>query len=141
MWDLEGFGSGDAGQDFELKLAMEIEACGVVGAGEDGDPGIVEAIGHGEHGRVGVFVALAMVGGCWVVADRQAAVVCAALDLGWETVEDGRHVGRDLFGAAGEYAFEGGEGDGGVVSVKQSNKVVDLLAVEVEVRGILADNR
>ena len=90
--DLKGFGSRDAGLDFELKLAMEIESCGVVGAGEDGDPGIVEALGHGEHGRVGVFVALAIVGGCRVVADRQAAVVGAALDLCRETVSNKREL-------------------------------------------------
>lgn len=113
LGDLEGFGSGYAGLDFEFKLAMEIRICGVVGAGEDGNTGIVEALGHGEHGRVGVFRALAIAGGCGVAADRPAAVVCAALDLCRVTVEDGRHLGRDLFGATGEHAF-----DGGVVALK-----------------------
>jgi len=85
--DLKGFGSRDAGLDFEFRLAMEIETCGVVGAAVDGDPGIAEALGHGEHGRVGVLRGLAIVGGCGVAADRQAALGCAALDLGREPVE------------------------------------------------------
>jgi hypothetical protein len=46
----------DSGFDLELQFAMQHQSGGGIGAGEDGNAGIVEAFGHVKHGVVGILI-------------------------------------------------------------------------------------